>query len=209
MNNCIFCQENRFHNNLKAGFTFSESLIYEDEYVFITPDLSPLVPGHLLIVSQNHYNSFAGAPIEVQNDLQKTIEYIHNSLHYEKIAWFEHGAVFSGKGGASIDHAHLHVLPYEFPIQQAVEADNKYSKKVEFSKDLFYKLAEKQPYLWISNGFDSSSIYYVDNLPSQYLRSIVVQLQGKREYNWKSNFMGEESKKKYRATLEKINLRGT
>lgn len=209
MNNCIFCQENRFHNNLKAGFTLSESLIYADEYIFVTPDLSPLVSGHLLIVSQNHYNSFAGAPIEVQDALQSAIEYIHNNLHYEKITWFEHGAVFPGKGGASIDHAHLHVLPYDFPIQQAVEADNKYSKKIQFSKDIFYRLAEKQPYLWISDGFDSSSIYYVDSLPSQYLRGVVMRLQGRGEYNWKSNFMGEESIRKYRATLERIHLRGT
>lgn len=208
MNNCIFCQENRFHNNLKVGYTLSESLIYEDEYIFITPDLSPLVPGHLLIVSQNHYNSFAETPIEVRDVLQRAIEYIHNKLHYEKIAWFEHGAVFPGKGGASIDHAHLHVLPHNFPIQQAVESDNKYSKKIQFSKDIFYALAKKQPYLWISNGFDSSSIYYVDSLPSQYLRDVVMRLQGRKEYNWKSNFMEEETMKKYKETLKRIHLRG-
>lgn len=208
MNNCIFCQENRFRNNLKVGFTLSESLIYEDEYIFVTPDLSPLVPGHLLIVSQNHYNSFAEAPIEVQDALQRAIQHIHNDLRYEKIVWFEHGAVFPGKGGASIDHAHIHVLPYDFPIQRVVETDNKYSKKIEFSKDIFYTLAKKQPYLWISNSFNSSSIYYVDSLPSQYLRKIVMRLQGKREYDWKSNFFEEESIRKYRETLERIHLRG-
>lgn len=130
-------------------------------------------------------------------------------MHYEKITWFEYGAVFPGKGGASIDHAHLHVWPYDFPIQQAVEADNKYSKKIQFSKDIFYRLAEKQPYLWTSDGFDSSSIYYVDSLLSQYLRGVVMRLQGRGEYNWKSNFMGEESIRKCRATLERIHLRGT
>ena len=208
MNNCIFCQENRFYNNLKVGFTLSESLIYEDEYIFITPELAPLVPGHLLIISQNHYNSFAGTPTNVQDALQKAIDYIHNNLNYNQITWFEHGAVFSGKGGASIDHAHLHVLPYDFPIQQAVESYNKYLKKVQFSKDVFHPLAEKQPYLWISDGFHSSSIYYVDNLPSQYLRNIVMQLQGEKEYNWKYNFMKKDSIKKYKETLDRIHLRG-
>lgn len=207
MNNCIFCQENRFHNNFKVGFSLSESLVYENEYIFITPDLCPLVPGHLLIVSQKHYNSFAGAPIEVQNALQKAMEYIYSNLHYRKITWFEHGAVFPGKGGASIDHAHLHVLPYNFPIQKEVEADNKYSQKLQFSKDIFYDLAEKQPYLWISNGFDSSNLYYVDNLPRQYLRDIVMRLQGSRVYNWENSFMEEASIRKYRKTLEMIFVR--
>lgn len=96
----------------------------------------------------------------------------HNNLHYEKITWFEYGAVFPGKGGASIDHAHLHVWPYDFPIQQAVEADNKYSKKIQFSKDIFYRLAEKQPYLWTSDGFDSSSIYI---LCRQFAESIFTR----------------------------------
>lgn len=208
MNNCIFCQENRFVNNLKVGFTLSESLIYENEYIFVTPDLSPLVSGHLLIVSQNHYNSFAEAPVKVQDALQREIEYIHNNLYCEKITWFEHGAVFPGKGGASIDHAHLHVLPYDLPVQKAVEADDRFSKKVPFSKDIFHRLAKRQPYLWISNGFDSSSIYYVDILPSQYLRDVVMNLQGRKNYNWKSNFMKEESIRKYKETLEKIHLRG-
>ena len=208
MSNCIFCRENRFYNNFKAGFTLSESLIYENEYIFVTPDISPLIPGHLLIVSQNHYNSFAGAPTEVRYALQKAIKYIYSNLNYKNITWFEHGAVFPGKGGASIDHAHLHVLPHEFPIQQAIEDDKKYSKKIPFSQEIFCTLAEKQPYLWVSNDFNSSCIYYVDNLPSQYLRNIVMRLQESEKYNWKSSFMEETSIRKYRETLRIIHYKG-
>jgi diadenosine tetraphosphate (Ap4A) HIT family hydrolase len=203
MNTCPFCVQNRFHNNLKVGFTLAESLVYEDEYVFITPDLSPLAPGHVLIVSQNHYTSFSSAPIEVRKALQKAIIYIHDNFGYRDITWFEHGSVFPGKGGASIDHAHLHVLPNIFPVQQAVEYDNRYMQIVPFSMEVFSALADKQPYLWISNGLYSSSIYYVDHLPSQYLRGIVMQLQGSNLYNWKDNFTKKESIEKYRKTLIK------
>ena len=31
-----------------------------------------------------------------------------------------------------------------------------------------------------------------------------MQLQGSNAYNWKNNFMGEESKEKYRETLKKF-----
>lgn len=208
MNNCIFCQGNRFSNNFKLGFTISESLIYENEYIFITPDLSPLVSGHLLIISQKHYNSFAESPKEVKDALQRAIEYIHHNLHYDEITWFEHGAVIPGKGGASIDHAHLHVLPYNIPVHKVVEVDNKFSEKICFSKDTFYMLPKQQPYLWISNGLASSNLYLVDNLPSQYLRKIVMNLQGITEYNWKNVYMDEETMRRYRKTLEKVNLRG-
>jgi len=204
MSICIFCPKHRFQNNFKVGFTLQESLIYEDENIFVTPDLAPLVSGHLLVVSQKHYNSFSGAPIEVKKALKKAMLYIYESLGYHDITWFEHGAVFPGKGGASIDHAHLHVLPYNFPVQKVVESDNKYFQKVEFSIEIFNSLANKQPYLWIGNGLDSSNIYFVNYLPSQYLRSIIMQLQGSDTYNWKNNFMEEESKEKYRETLKKI-----
>lgn len=204
MNSCIFCQENRFRNNLKVGLTFSESMLFENKHIYVTPDLSPLVPGHLLIVSQEHYNSFASAPMEVQDALQKAIKYIYNNFNFRYLTWFEHGAVFPGKGGASIDHAHLHVLPYDIPIKKLVEFDNLYLQKLSYTEEIFNTLAEKQPYLWIGNGFNLSSIYYVDNLPSQYLRNVVTRLLGNESYNWKNNFMQEESLKKYRETLEII-----
>lgn len=204
MSICIFCPKYRFRNNFKVGFTLSESLIYEDEYIFVTPDLAPLVSGHLLIVSQKHYNSFSCAPIEVKIALRKTMQYIYESLGYQDITWFEHGAVFPGRGGASIDHAHLHVLPYNFPVQKAVELDNKYFQKAEFSIKLFNSLANKQPYLWIGNSLDSSNIYLVNHLPSQYLRNIIMKLQGSNAYNWKNNFMEEKTKEMYRETLRKI-----
>lgn len=204
MSICIFCPKHRFQNNFKVGFSLSESLIYEDEYIFVTPDLSPLVSGHLLIVSQKHYNSFSSAPIEVKKALKNALQYIYERLGYQDITWFEHGAVFPGKGGASIDHAHLHVLPCNFPVQKAVESDNKYFQKVKFSIEIFNSLANKQPYLWIGNSLDSSYIYFVNCLPSQYLRNIIMQLQGSNAYNWKNNFMGEESKEKYRETLKKF-----
>ncbi|MDE5946354.1 MAG: HIT domain-containing protein [Oscillospiraceae bacterium] len=201
---CVFCPKYRFQNNFKVGFTLSESLIYEDEYIFVTPDLAPLVSGHLLIVSQKHYNSFSSAPIEVKKALKKAMEHIYKSLGCQDITWFEHGAVFPGKGGASIDHAHLHVLPCNLSVQKAVEYDNKYFQKEEFSIETFNSLANKQPYLWIGNGLDSSNIYFVNYLPSQYLRNIIMQLQGSNVYNWKNSFMEEESKEKYRETLKKI-----
>lgn len=201
MNNCIFCHENRFANNRKNGFSISDSLLYTNDYIFITPDISPLVPGHLLIVSQDHYNSFSNAPTPIKEALFQTIQYIKDNLGYTQMTWFEHGSVFPGKGGASINHAHVHILPMLLPIQEEIEKDKYFSNSFPFSIELFNSLASKQPYLWISDGNGSSHIYFVDNLPSQYLRSVVMRIQGKEAYDWKSDFSSAASIQRYQNTL--------
>ncbi len=201
MNKCIFCYENRFVNNRKNGFSIDDSLIYSNDCIFVTPDISPLIPGHLLIVSQEHYNSFSDAPTSVKEALVQTIQYIKDDLGYTQMTWFEHGAVFPGKGGASINHAHVHVLPMLLPVQEEVEKDRYFSKRLPFSIDLFNSLAGKQPYLWISDGNASSHIFFVDNLPSQYLRSVAMRIQGKEAYDWKSDYTSKTSIQRYKKTL--------
>ena len=200
MRNCVFCRDNRFKNNFKVGFSLEESLIYEDAQIFITPDLAPLLRGHYLVVSQDHYHSFAEAPAEVHDSLRRAIDYLADKLNCS-ISWFEHGAVFPGKGGASIDHAHLHILACDLDIQKAVEADGKYLECVPYSDETFCSLARRQPYLLIGGSSNDTKLYYVDLLPSQYLRDIVMQLREHSDYNWKHVFTSEESKNKYRETL--------
>ena len=201
MNKCVFCQNNRFENNQKIGFTFADSLIYSNEYVFVTPDISPLTAGHLLIVSQDHYNSFADAPLAVKNALFESLRFIRANLGYDEMIWFEHGAVFPGQGGASVNHAHVHVLPITLPIREEVEKDHLYSAKEVFSMELFNYLSNRQSYLWISDGNQTSNVFFVDDLPSQYLRRIAMSLQGENTYDWKSNYSLPSSRQKYIETL--------
>ncbi len=41
-NRCVFCKENRFRLNQKAGLDVQQAVIYENERICITPDLAPL-----------------------------------------------------------------------------------------------------------------------------------------------------------------------
>ena len=42
--------------NKKIGLNGTNWTVYEDENVFITPDISPVLKGHFLIVSKEHIN---------------------------------------------------------------------------------------------------------------------------------------------------------
>lgn len=203
-NGCVFCRENRFTLNEEIGLDTREAVLYEDELIYVTPDLSPLAAGHLLIVSQEHCNSFANAPRCVFERLMKTLLYFSEEIFGGKeITWFEHGAVFEGTGGASISHAHLHLIPQALALNTVVEKDRKYSKKIPFSDKEFADLAFAQPYLWIGNR-GGSFLYHVKELPSQYLRKMVMQMGNGNVYDWKKNYSSDDSIKRYRSTIELV-----
>ena len=58
MNNCPFCNHNRKDFLEENGYNVPEMYFYEDNNFSISPDLSPLVTGHLLVIPTYHYASF-------------------------------------------------------------------------------------------------------------------------------------------------------
>ena len=100
--------------NKKIGLSGTDWGVYEDENVFITPDVSPVLKGHFLIVSKMHINSFGNGSEEIFLSLQKAKEILVEKVYcQEKILFFEHGAVISHTAGGCIDHAHLHAIPLD------------------------------------------------------------------------------------------------
>ena len=77
--------------NKKIGLSGTDWGVYEDENVFITPDVSPVLKGHFLIVSKMHINSFGNGSEEIFLSLQKAKEILVEKVYcQEKILFFEH-----------------------------------------------------------------------------------------------------------------------
>jgi len=111
---CFFCN-GLFQLNKKIGLASEESIIYQDDNVFITPDIAPVAKGHFLIISKVHWNSFANADENTYTSLEKAKDFLRNSVFKDtKILFFEHGSVRKNTAGACIDHAHIHVIPITF-----------------------------------------------------------------------------------------------
>lgn len=206
---CFFCIENRFILNEKLGLEGKKSIIYENKNVFVTPDIAPLICGHFLIVSKKHKNSFANTDESVYQSLKEAKEFLKKKLFKEKkLLFFEHGAVVEGTAGACIDHAHMHVIPYELNL----DLDHYIKKsgfvnsdkiKAEF-KTLQNFALQKQPYLYYEMDTDNGWAYPVGKLPSQFFRAMIAYHLSK-EYNWKLTYKTEESKKLFIETLKLAN----
>ena len=201
---CFFCEDRRFELNEKIGVASDESIIYQDDYVFITPDIAPVLEGHFLIVTKVHWNSFANVDDDTYNSLERAKDYLRHSIFSnEKVMFFEHGAVRENTAGACIDHAHMHVIP----IPTDIDIDGFISvfissDKIKANKISIQKCArDNQPYIFYETDRDSSWYYPVDMLPHQFFRMMVSYRFSITHYRWGEQYKTDKSKELFETTL--------
>jgi diadenosine tetraphosphate (Ap4A) HIT family hydrolase len=205
---CCFCGDSRFKFFESIGLPSYDSILFEDDNLLITPDLVPVVMGHLLIYTKKHIACFGEANDEVIKSLQKAKNFINNYIYPDAdVLYFEHGAVIEHTGGSCIDHAHLHALQSFEPINENY-IDNFITgsgfvktKKIEVTKSTLKNLYyNKQPYLYYEIR-NASWAYRVETLPSQFYRLMFSPFM-RFNYNWKISYNNPESKKMFLETLE-------
>lgn len=203
-NQCYFCKANRFILNKELDLPSEESIVWEDENVFVTPDLFPLCVGHFLVITKYHYASFGNVPKDIFNSSQNAIKYLkHNILKEKDVVIFEHGAVLECTGGSSIDHAHIHIMPLKYDIRNLIEKSLYINESpLKGSHSVLYQLANNnQPYISYQRNLEEMLIYPVDKLPSQFMRILIAQLLGV-SYNWKTMRIDGSAKKRFIDTLK-------
>jgi diadenosine tetraphosphate (Ap4A) HIT family hydrolase len=204
---CFFCDDKRFSLNKDIGIACEDSIIFEDENVFITPDIAPVIEGHFLIVTKKHLTSFGGADAQTFESLERAKEFIRSSVFTgEKVLFFEHGAVIEKTAGSCIDHAHAHAIPLTKEIDingfiKDVMAGFITTKKVRATREALKNCAnDRQPYLFYEKGIDDAWYYPVDKLPSQFFRMMIAYYYTKA-HNWKLSYRSTETKELFERTL--------
>ncbi len=202
---CVFCGSQRFRINRYLNLPTESSIIYEDQYVFVTPDVAPVIDGHYLIVAQEHIHSFGNANEYTFKAVEKAKRFlIENVYHSELVLFWEHGAVLSNTGGASIDHAHMHAIPcvVGFDIEKVLD---EYFDYLDQKKRISYSALREnaqflKPYISYAFGYDVGFYRCVHNIPSQFFRFLISQY-APQEYNWRLRYTDNESKQSFMRTL--------
>ena len=109
---CVFC-----HPEASPG------VLLEDAHVRLIPDLFPVVPGHVLVVSREHLDCYGAASPEVLDSLERvsTIarEFVVDQYGVEPVLWENGGA------GQTVFHAHLHLMPVSLhAIEEVIESEH-------------------------------------------------------------------------------------
>lgn len=89
--------------------------VLESQHFVVLPSLGSLVPGWVLVIPKQHYLCIGALPQQLLSEFQRvkeeTVELIVSQ--FGQACVFEHGPSSAGlKVGCSVDHAHLHVVPF-------------------------------------------------------------------------------------------------
>lgn len=194
---CFFCEENRFCLNKELLLPGDDSIIYEDDNIYVTPDLFPLCLGHMLIITKEHHNSFGNVPLSVYDSAEKAKRYLFkNIFKFAPFIVFEHGAVVEHSGGSCIDHAHIHMMPFTDDLKDMIESSDFIdTSAIDATYTNLNQLAEQGiAYIYYQRNFDNPIAYPIYNgLPSQFFRMLIAQ-KLKINYNWKISYRDGSTK---------------
>ena len=206
---CPFCDASRFQNNEIAHLPTLESILFQNENLYVQVDISPLMRGHILIISNHHYLNFYEIPKDIKKDIilvMEKIKAIYRELYHTDVLFFEHGSAQSGYAGASIDHAHLHCVPYF-----SEKLDIKKSLDQLFGNGLCCDILANNDfenefsYLYFENEKDGKFLYKVSKLPSQFLRKLIAEKLGDDIFLWQEKCITPNSRTYFQQTISDLN----
>ncbi len=105
--NCVFCA-------IAAGELPAE-LLYEDEHCLVLMDIYPLRPGHVLVVSREHYPYLHLAPEAVREAMFALSQRVMQAQR--KLGWGQQGINWLLNDGPAanqhVPHCHMHQIARE------------------------------------------------------------------------------------------------
>jgi hypothetical protein len=148
--------------------------------------MSPLCVGHLLLVPDRHYLSFA----EVARDREVEVKDVKNQVFglYRKTfgnpVILEHGSSYGMDGSSCITHAHWHLLPLTFDaIHQVMVGDGLALVELGGLRDLAV-MGEGATYFYCADRYRSRLYGVGQARRRQYLRSVAGAILGIPDPEW-------------------------
>lgn len=205
---CPFCRDTRFENSKLVNLPTEESILFENENIYVQVDISPLCLGHILIITNKHYLNFFETPNYIKEDvikLKTNLIQLYKKLYNTDVLFFEHGSAKSGYAGASIDHAHLHCIPYQFDISQDLNkllGDSVACDILSLNNNFNNEFS----YIYLESKENGKQIHKVKQLPSQFLRRLTSEKLGNTDYLWQEKCITKDSVNNLKQTI--IDLQG-
>jgi len=152
MVNCPFCRE------LQSGklpdfcdADIDSRILHETKRFVVLPDISPLVPGHVMIVPKAHILCFGAVEAAAQDEFSGLVNATRAILkeHYGPSVLLEHGTSSLDPVADHVTHAHLHVVPAAIDIRDALLSFN--TKTIASLSDLSSWAARDAEYIYFES----------------------------------------------------------
>src|SRR5581483_2624338 len=166
----------------------------ETEHFSVVPDISPLVPGHVMILPKSHQRSFGAVPLEQADEFSELVALVKRVLTecYERPIVLEHGTNSLSVGGGCVSHAHLHFMPKAVDFRPAL---SKYGMSpLSRFEDLRSWADQDRSYVFF--GAVDGEMYVADQLfgiPRQFIRIEFARAIGLPDplWNWREHILLE------------------
>jgi diadenosine tetraphosphate (Ap4A) HIT family hydrolase len=114
MVNCPFCRElqsGRLPDFIDADI--DSRILHETDRFVVIPDISPLVPGHVMIVPKVHVLCYGAVEAAAQDEFSCIVNATRMIVreHYGPSVILEHGTSSLEPVADHVTHAHLHIVP--------------------------------------------------------------------------------------------------
>ena len=209
---CLFCSIQEISDPINP----EDEIIDESENFYAKAALGHFVFGYTLIISKEHFPSFAYLPEQFFPELEAFRNHILDKLHnlcQHPITVMEHGAMNRcQRGGSCIDHAHLHLMPLAADLYPALQEKFTFGELGSMSELRRFQDAQI-PYLYYQReGLRGHGAKLLQDVPSQLLRRIACQALGQPEmWDWRNQplrdvlqrFTSEYKRLAFAATINK------
>jgi len=184
---CLFCSIQDISNPSNP----EDEIIDESENFYAKAALGHFVFGYTLIISKEHFHSFAYLPEQLFPELEAFRDMVLDKLHnlcQHPISIMEHGALNRcQRGGSCIDHAHLHLMSLAADLYPILSEKFSVDELGAISEVRRFKEAQTSYIFYQREGLRSHAVNLSQEVPSQLLRRIACHALGTPElWDWRT-----------------------
>ncbi|GAA2090557.1 hypothetical protein [Actinomadura alba] len=208
---CVLCPPLRFRFNHMAELPGAGGILCGDRDFFVVPDLAPVVDGHLLLVTTEHWTCSGAFPERLWRAAVRWRDHVagvyRSAYGTEDIVVLEHGPARPQSAGSCIDHAHWHLLPGAPGVRPVVEGSGLTGTRASHEA-LRELIASGRSYLLVEERGEGW-VYPAEELPGQFLRWAAVTATapggpGPLVWRWQEMFGLPDSRRRFLATLRTL-----
>jgi len=155
----------------------------------VVPSLGSLVPGWILVVPRRPMLNLAQLSVDEKHELASLIDELRDAMtpFRGNVFQFEHGSRHVGsKTGCGIDQAHLHLVPLQFDLIEAVRSTP--NSPVDWSEanycaDPWAVISPTQEYALIRDPTNTTIVGTMRRSESQWIRKVIAS-RIRRPMDW-------------------------
>jgi ATP adenylyltransferase len=176
---------------------------------FAVPSIGAFVEGWLLVIPYRHMVALSDLEEWERKEYRILVEETEKLVRkkYGHTILFEHGPAGEGRNaGCGIDHAHLHIVPIELVLHEAVTSDgtgrNLQWHPAALPWDADAEHAAGLDYFFVRESDGTAWVAGTPAAPSQLLRRAIAKYVGSPVWDWKADSRQDLVAATYRRLLD-------